>query len=214
MRHTLRIPKSRHKIHYKYGISYQEKMNPRLGMVSMTLTDGATGELLEQRELKNIITNDAGILVARLLKNSLFPNAAQNNGITMLAVGTGATGSLLSPDAPLATQRKLNSELARKAISSAVFRDSAGNLVSYPTNIVDFTVTFTESEAVGALNEMGLVSTYSLNPSVQNLINNGPTSYDPTIDVSDKDLFANYLTFGVISKPSGAVLSITWRVTC
>jgi len=48
---------------------------------------------------------------------------------------------------------------------------------------------------------------------VQNPIENGPTDYDPTIDVSAKDLMANYLTFGVVTKPSTALLTITWRFT-
>jgi len=60
---------------------------------------------------------------------------------------------------------------------------------------------------------MGLMSTFSLNPAVTNPINNGPTGYDPTIDVAGKDLMCNYITFGVLSKPAGAVLSLTWRLT-
>jgi len=55
--------------------------------------------------------------------------------------------------------------------------------------------------------------TASLNPAVTNPINNGPASYDPTIDVSGYDIIVNYLTFGVVTKPATAVVSITWRLT-
>lgn len=183
------------------------------GTVIFEMRDSVTGALLAYWEKSNIVTRDAGILAARLFKNSQEPVAGRNNGLHMLAIGTGATGNLLSPDAPQATQRRLNTEIARKAFSSTQFRNGDGIAVAYPTNIVDFTATFGESEAVGPLNEMGLISAYSSNPLDKNLISNGPDDYDPTIDVSGKDLLANYLTFGVVVKPALAVVTITWRFT-
>lgn len=184
-----------------------------MGTFICEMKDAATGEVLLYWEKKNTITRDAGILAARLFKNSQSPNPGQNNGLTMLAVGTGATGNILSPDAAQPTQRKLNNEIARKAFVSSQYRNSDGVAVSYPTNILDFTTTFGEAEAVGPLNEMGLMCTYSLNPSVRNVIENGPSDYDDTIDVTGKDLMVNYLTFGVISKPSTAIVTFTWRLT-
>lgn len=187
------------------------------GELVFEMVDAKTGEQLASFVKKNVITKDAGILAARLFRNSLEPNALQNNGLMMLAIGTGATGNLLSPDAPQNTQRKLNNQLARRAFSSAQFRDEDGIAVNYPTHIVDFTTTFAEAVAVGPLNEMGLVSPFSSNPALPNWIDNGPgtgtPTYDPTIDVSSSDLLANYLTFGVISKPNTAILTITWRLT-
>lgn len=183
------------------------------GKAIFEMRDVNTGNLLTYWERSNIITRDAGLLVARLFKNSQDPVPGRHNGLTMLAVGTGATGSLLSPDAPQTTQRKLNTEIARKAFVSVQYRNADGIAVAYPTNIVDFTVTFGESEAVGPLNEMGLMATYSMNPTEKNPINNGPDNYDPTIDVTGKDLLVNYLTFGVVSKPATAVVTITWRFT-
>lgn len=215
--HREKMRRARHG--YKVGMSllYPEKMatltTQANGTFIFDMKDATTGEQLVYWEKKNIITRDAGILAARLFKNSLSPNTGQNNGLTMLAVGTGATGSILSPDAPQATQRKLNNEIARKTFSSTQFRNSDGVAVSYPTNIVDFTTTFGEAEAVGPLNEMGLMSTYSLNTAVRNQIDNGPDDYDDSIDVTGKDLMVNYLTFSVITKPSTAVLSLTWRLT-
>lgn len=202
----------------KLGLAMGPMIEPGLmagakGQVFIEVRDAQTGEILDSREVDNIVTLDAGILTARLHKDSLFPNASQNNGLTMLGVGTGATGNILNPDAPQQTQRKLNSEIARKAFSATNYRNSDGVAVSYPTNIVDYTCTFGESEAVGPLNEMGLMSTYSLNPNNRNPINNGPTDYDPTIDVTGYDLLANYLTFSVVTKPATAVLTITWRFT-
>lgn len=202
----------------KLGLAMGPMLEPGLmagakGQVFIEVRDAGTGEILDSREVDNIVTLDAGILTARLHKDSLFPNASQNNGLTMLGVGTGATGNILNPDAPQQTQRKLNSEIARKSFSASTYRNSDGVAVSYPTNIVDYTCTFGESEAVGTLNEMGLMSTYSLNPNNRNPINNGPTDYDPTIDVTGYDLLANYLTFSVVTKPATAVLTITWRFT-
>lgn len=183
------------------------------GRFIIEMVDAESGEVLRHFEKDNVITLDGGILAARLFKDSLDPNSGQSNGLTMLAVGTGATGAPLAPDAPSTGQRKLNNEIARKTFASVTFRDSNGAAVAYPTNIVDFTTTFGESEAVGTLNEMGLLSTFSLNPAVTNPINNGPSDYDATIDVTGSDLLANYLTFSVITKPATAILSITWRLS-
>jgi len=183
------------------------------GTVTFEMRDGVSGALLAYWQKSNIVTRDAGILAARLFKDSQEPVSGRNNGLHMLAIGTGATGNILSPDAPQATQRKLNTEICRKAFSTTQYRNSSGIAVAIPTNIVDFTATFGESEAVGPLNEMGLISAYSSNPLSKNPINNGPDDYDATIDVSAKDLLANYLTFGVVTKPATAVVTITWRFT-
>lgn len=183
------------------------------GRYTVTLTDEKTGEVLDYREQDNIIVKDAGILVARLLKNAQDPVVSQNNGVTMLVVGTGATGAVLSPDAPTIYQRAMNTELARKGFSSTQFRTAAGAAVSYPTNIVDFTCTFASGEANGSINEMGLLHTYSLNTGVRNSISPSLGSYDATVDVTNKDLLLNYSTMGVITKSSGAILTVTWRIT-
>lgn len=179
------------------------------GSFIFEMKDARTGEILAYWEKPNVITRDAGILMASLFKG----DAVNSAGLVMLAVGTGATGNILAPDAPQNTQRKLNSEIARKAFASKQYRNSNGVAVAIRTNIVDFTTTFGEGEAVGALNEMGLMSTASNNPAITNPINNGPSNYDPTIDVTGKDLMVNYLTFGCVSKPSTAIVTLTWRLT-
>ncbi len=196
------------------------------GKVIFDLRDSRTGEQLAYWERDNLIVLDAGIIAARLFRGSLYPdpNTAPNpNGLFMLAVGTGAAGNALSPDAPQATQRALNAEIARKAFAAVPqYRNQAGMAVSYPTNIVDFTTTFAEGEAVGALNEMGLICPNPLAPGTPAPIPNGAgtlLSYDPTTDVNignaggPYDLLANYLPFGSIGKNSLSVLSISWRLS-
>jgi len=199
---------------YKFGLTTTHadaflKGVPREGTFIFEMTDARTGERLHYFEKKNIITLDAGILAAILFSD---PDA-RTHGIYMLAVGTGATGSVLSPNAPDARQRKLNAEIARKAFSSWTFRDAGGNAVSIPTNVVDFTTVFGEAEAVGPLTEMGLLSPISSNPLSKA---DNPDIFPNrtlTLDLGLYDILVNYLTYGAIVKPSTAVLSITWRLT-
>lgn len=181
---------------------------PKKGTFIFDMRDAKTGEQLVYWEKDNIITLDAGILGASLYTG----NAVNPLGLRMLAVGTGATGPILTPDAPTNVQRSLNNEIERKAFSSTQYRNASGVAVSYRTNIVDYTTTFTEAEAVGPLNEMGLISPFSNNPAITNPIPTTPV-YDSTVDVTGKDLLANYITYGVIVKPATAILSLSWRLT-
>lgn len=191
------------------AIRYDATVPRPSGTLIFEMRDAKTGELLHYSEHKNVITYDAGIQAGRLFKD----NSEPTHGVNMLAVGTGATGALLSPDAPDPRQRKLNAEIARKAFASTTFRDSNGNAVAYPTNIVDFTTTFNAAEAVGPLNEMGLVSTISDNPAITNPNPDNFPTRDTTVDLTLYDVLANYLTFGVLVKPGTAVLTITWRLS-
>lgn len=179
------------------------------GEFFLKMEDARTGEILVEWNKKNLITLDAGILAARLFRDNREPN----RGAYMLSIGTGATGSLLSPDLPDNRQRKLNSEIERKTFSATTFRNSLGVAVSYPTNILDFTTTFGESEAVGALNEMGILSPVSDNPSTTNPNPNNFPTYDVTLDITPYDVLINILNFSVISKPSTAILTIVWRLS-
>lgn len=185
----------------------------REGRVFIDLRD-MEGRLLLYREIKNLIVYDAGILGARVFRDTTSPNPGRNNGLTMLGVGTGATGDPNSPDPPRKEQRRLNRELARRPFATTpTYRDADGNAVSYPTNVLDFTATFRDGEAVGALNEMALMYTESMNPNVTNPIPQKPLQYDPTFDVTGHDILINYLSFGVINKPTLSVMSVTWRLT-
>ena len=181
------------------------------GDVFMELRDAASGDLLESREHRNLVVKDASILIARLMKDNDEPPF----GAFCLAVGTGDVGwNVLSPPAPTNTQRALYSELSRKTFANTQFIDSGGLPVGYPTNVVDFTTTFSESEAVGPLCEMGLVGgNVSSNLAVKNPVTpaNGP--YSASVDLTLYETLINYLTFPVISKPPTSTLTIVWRLT-
>jgi len=181
------------------------------GDVFFTLRDGATGEVQEERVLRNLVVLDASILIARLMKD----NSEPPHGIYALAVGTGDTGwNLMSPPAPTTTQRSLYSELARKTFTDTQFIDADGVPSGVPTKVVDFTTTFAEAEAVGPLVEMMLLGgNISTNLSVKNPVLPSNGAYDATVDLTLFDTAINYLTFAVINKPATSTLSITWRLT-
>lgn len=217
MRHHDRVPKPKQGVKMGMALNFDE---PRIltakGTYILDLRDNATGQQLDYRELSNIITLDSGILTAMYWGAGPNPSPALS-GLTMLAVGTGATGALLNPDVPDPRQRQLNAEvsLGRKAFQSRVSRTSAGAVSSVYTNILDLTTSFGEGEGVGPLNEMGLVRTISQNPAVRTSISPAVTfpAYDTTVDMTLFDLLANYTTFSVISKPSNSTLNITWRLS-
>ena len=181
------------------------------GDVFIDLHNGRTGALEQHHELRNLVVLDASILIARLMKDSQEPP----HGVYALAVGTGDVGwNPMSPPAPTNTQRSLYSELARKTFANTQFIDSGGVPSSVPTNVVDFTTTFAESEAVGPLVEMGLLGgNVNSNLAIRNpvLPANGP--YNATVDLTTKDTLVNYLTFAVINKPPTSTMTIVWRLT-
>jgi hypothetical protein len=183
------------------------------GRVFIKMWDARTGDLQVEHEVPNTVTLDASLLVAALTRD---PNEPAH-GINMLAVGTGALGAVLNPDKPTNEQRRLNNEIARKPFSETTFRDANGAAVAIRTNVVDYTTIFGESEAVGPLNEMGLLSTISDNVSVKNpnpnFAGQGGQPYDPTVDTSEYDVLVNFLTFGVVVKPATSIFTVTWRLT-
>lgn len=180
------------------------------GDVFFTLRDGKTGKVELEREIRNIVTLDASILIARLMKDNQEPP----HGCFALAIGTGDIGWGITPPAPTNTQRSLFAELTRKVFANTQFIDGGGAPTAIPTHVVDFTTTYTESEAVGPLKEMGILGgSISSNMAVRNpvLPPNGP--YDPTVDLTTRETLVNYLTFDLISKPATSTLAITWRLT-
>jgi len=192
------------------ALAHSNDLRSLKGEVFIEMVDAASGEVLHKEHRQNVITLDAGILVAILLRD---PDS-RAHGFNMLSVGTGAAGALLSPNAPDPRQRSLNAEIARKPWSSTTFRDASGAAVAIPTNIVDYTCTFDEGEAVGPLNEMGIQSTISANPAITNPNPDVFPNRDVTRDLTLYDILGNYLTFSVITKPNTARLTITWRITC
>lgn len=194
------------------GGRYEEKAGCIVrGDVFITLRDGKTRDIQDRREFKNLIVKDASILVARLVKNNTEPP----HGAFVLAMGTGNVGwDPMNPPAPTVTQRSLYSEIARKTFATTTFIDGGGLPTAIPTNVVDFETIFAEAEAVGPLDEMGLLGgNISSNLSIKNpvLPPNGP--YDPTVNLTTKETMINYLTFKVINKPPTSTLDIVWRLT-
>jgi hypothetical protein len=192
------------------GARHEENVRSVIrGDVFIKLQEG--GRVTEEREFRNLIVKDASILVARLMKDSQEPT----KGLFALAVGTGDGGwNPMAPPAPTNTQRALYSELTRKTFSQTRFVDASGTPTSIPTNVVDFVTTFSESEAVGPLVEMGLIGgTISTNLAVRNPVTPPNGSYDPTVDLTTRETMVNYLTFLVINKPATSTMEIVWRLT-
>lgn len=177
-----------------FHLKHDETLAPLHGQFWMTLRDAHTGKVIEERHNHNIIVNTASILIARLLKDNAEPAA----GISYLAVGTGASGwSLQNPPQPTNTQETLENEIARKAYTTedVSFVDpTTGSHVSTPTNVVDFTATFAETEAVGPLVEMGMFG-------------------GDATDLADSGTMVNYRTFPVINKTNSMTLTIIFRIT-
>lgn len=191
---------------------YEEDLRYKIrGDVFFKIRNGRTGELEWEREHRNVVTLDASILIARLMKDSVEPP----HGCFALAVGTGDVGwNLQAPPAPTNTQRSLYSELTRKVFANTQFIDGGGSPTAIPTNVVDFSTIYTESEAVGPLVEMGILGgNVNSNLAITNpvLPPNGP--YDPTVDLTTFDTLVNYLTFPVVNKPATSTLEIVWRLT-
>lgn len=173
---------------------FQDVTRPLRGEYRMILRDSMTGEIIESRKGHNIIVNSASILIARLLKDNNEPDG----GITYLAVGTGGVGwNLQNPPQPTNTQITLNNEIARKAFTTEdiTFIDpTTGDPTVVPTNVLDFTATFNETEAVGPIVEMGLFG--------------GDAS-----DIADSGTEINYRTFPVLNKSNSMTLTIIFRIT-
>lgn len=191
---------------------YQEDLRYKIrGDVFLKLRDGRTGELEWERAHRNIVTLDASILIARLMKDSMEPP----HGCFALAVGTGDVGwDPMAPPAPTNTQRSLYAELTRKVFANTQFIDSGGAPTAIPTNVVDFSTIYTESEAVGPLVEMGILGgNVNSNMAITDpvLPPNGP--YNATVDLTNFDTLVNYLSFPVVNKPATSTLEIVWRLT-
>lgn len=141
----------------------------------------------------NVVTLDASVLLARLMKDNSDPAA----GVAYFALGTGNIGwNILSPPAPTGTEIALETEIERVIPSLAQFINTLTFLPSVtPTNIVDFDFDFTEAQAVGGLVECGLLG--------------GDAGASPSIN----DTLITYRTFPIISKTNTMTISFTYRLT-
>jgi len=194
-----------------FEFRFQDRVPKPKGEIFWYMTDTRTGRRHNERRIGNLVVLDASILIARLLKDNQEPPF----GAFVLAVGTGDSGwDPMNPPAATNTQRALYSELTRKTFTNTEFIDSGGIPVAYPTNVVDYTCTYSEAEAVGPIVEMGILGgNISTNLSVRNPVSppNGP--YDPTVDLTAFETEINYLTFPVVNKPATSTWTIVWRLT-
>lgn len=193
-----------------------DRVPPYSGEVFWELRDARTGELQDSGHRKNIVTRDASILVARFIKGTPVPNVSEPRfGGYALAVGTGDVGwDLQNPPVATDTQRSLYNEIARKQMQVTEFIDGDGSVSGIPTRVIDLTTTFSESEAVGPLVEMGILGgDVDTNMSIRNPILPPNGIYDPFVDVTGKDAILNYLSFPVVNKPATSTLSWTWRLS-
>lgn len=164
----------------------------------------------------NIIVMDAGVLIARLLASTAVAHQSEPSfGIWGLAVGTGDIGwDPKAPPAATNSQRSLWNEIERKKISTIDFIDSNGDISGVPTNVIDFTTVFSESEAIGPLMEMALIGgDTDTDASVRNPVLPPNGVYDPTVNMVGKDCLINYKTFRMKYKEPTDRLTITWRLT-
>jgi hypothetical protein len=194
----------------------KERISSLRGEVFWVMQDEKTGEIQDRGHILNVVTIDASILVARLLKSPGVANVSEPKfGIYALAVGTGDVGwDPMNPPSGTSSQRSLYNELGRKSVALSDFIDNLGAISAFPTNVVDYTVTFAAAEAVGPLVEMGLLGgDIDTNMAVTNPILPPNGLYDPTVDVRRFDTLVNYVTFPVINKPPTSSLSWTWRIS-
>ena len=142
--------------------------------------------------LCNVVTDDASILLARLMKDPTDPAG----GVQYFALGTGNNAwDKFNPPAAASSAAALETEIARAVPASATFIDPNTFLPSVtPTNIVDWDFAFGETDAVGYLVECGLAGG------------------DATGSANTGTLIT-YRTFPVISKTASMELAFVYRLT-
>lgn len=170
-------------------IRYKEELQGLKGHVFIKAFE--KGKLVYDWDMGNVIVNTTSILIARLLKSG----SGSLNGITYLAMGTGGDDwDLQDPPAPTTGQVLLESEIFRAAVASTAFIDGDGAVSTSPTNIVDYTFNFSESDAVGTLVELGLFGG------------------DATITL-ESGTMVNYRTFPVLNKTASMAFTVVIRIT-
>lgn len=172
------------------ALRYQEEGPKMKGHLTIRLHEN--DKEVHRYEQNNIIVNSASILIARLLKD----NSEPTNGISYLGVGSGAgSWNAFDPPAPTTSQTQLENEFSRKQIDLKSFVDpDTGEPTTTPTNIVDYSVTFGEAEAVGPIMELALFG-----GDANDALNSGT--------------MVNWRTFPVINKTNSMIMTIIFRIT-
>jgi len=188
--------------------SEERKIRIAKGEIFMKMGENPTYEecvRTPDRHFKNIIVDVASSLIAQWAFTGTIASVPDHiKGIMVLAVGTGdPSWDLQNPPSETAAQTLLENELIRKTFSDKTYVDGSGFPTLTRTNVIDFSTTFLEAEAVGPLVEMGLFG------------GNGPelTPSVPDSTATDGGTMINYKTFAVINKPSTSKLIFVWRLT-
>lgn len=154
-----------------YSEIYGKKIRDNSSLVAKdsnedTFNHKITGEVLDyfiypdgRRELVrkqdyNLIVSTCSVLIACLMKGE-----SGYSGATYWALGSGSdTWSDITPPAPLTTDTQLTAEVYRKMITSGDidFLDPANEVSLTPTNKIQITVLFDETEANGPLREFAI----------------------------------------------------------
>lgn len=164
-----------------------EKVKQPEGQVSFVLHKGGEfnpqtgkiegGEIIAEKEVKNLIVESASVLMARRLAPGDSPTDPEAdpvlpaiNGLQYLAVGVGElqdptqsydpttnkpTWNLQSPPEEKPETKKLAGEIFRKAFTNWSFM-SGETPSAMPTNVLRLVTTLDTNEAAGPLVEMGL----------------------------------------------------------
>lgn len=187
--------------------------NPKTGKI-----EGAE-KIIDQKEVKNLIVNSASKLMAyrmapmQISETGTDVTELQNIlGLQYLAVGVGvlknpdlpydkvtnpvdsAVWDILDPPEAQLTDTKLIGEIARKPFTSWAFVDENDQVSETPTNILKLVTTFTETEAVGPLTEMGIFG-------------------GNATDEKDSGFLFNRKSYGIWLKNPDSRLSIAWRLS-
>ena len=145
----------------------------------------------KEMHVKNLIVSKASTLMAK----RMLPGASWGDGINYLELGTGVgSGTTQIPQAEVLGQVALRVPLARKAITSWTYLDINGNPIGSESNVLQFTTTFIETEAIGAIVEMGLSGGLA------------------TVALGSGYMF-NYKTFAVWNKDNTLKLTVVWKLT-
>lgn len=113
----------------------QDRMPKMRGAVKLTITDSATGKILEVRHANLIMTAFRELMVDIM------------DGTTTEVPAEIAVGDQVSPSTPTISDTVLDSELDRKAISTKT---------QPATTQAEYQAVFASTEAVGTLTETGL----------------------------------------------------------
>ena len=178
------------------------------GEVEWRLSD-VHGNALKAGRKSNVVTVDASILVAMLVKNTGNPGTssadkAASKGVAYLAYGNGNWTT--TPTASASTTR-LISELGRQSPMNGglSYLANDGTVSTIPTNRIKVQFRIIPNTPV-EIREMGLFG-----GNAKSSINGD--AYPSDGDLSDSGILMNYITMDLITVAAGSTLDWSWSLT-